>query len=109
MKEQILAIVLDPIFWGIIATAIMIIVSFFIVKSGNSKYQLVYSLILKAFLFAEKAIPDNTENKAMKKADIALKVLNEYLAENNLKMTDKLLKLAKQLFIIWSAKQKGIV
>lgn len=109
MKEQILAIVLDPIFWGICASALMSIVSFFIVKSGKEKAEFVYAMLIKAFYYAEKAIPDNTENKGLAKADIALKVLNEFLAEGNIKMTDKIKLMAKKMWAIWSAKQKGIV
>lgn len=109
MKEQILAIVLDPIFWGVCASGVMSIISFFVVKSGKEKAEFVYAMLIKAFYYAEKAIPDNTENKAFAKTDIALKELNEFLAEGNIKMSDKIKLLAKKMWTIWAAKQKGIV
>ncbi len=109
MKEQILSIVIDPTFWGIIASTILVGLGTFIHKIGKEKYEIIYACLLKGFMHAEKAIPDNTENKSLAKFDIALKVVNEELAENNIKLSDKILSLAKRLFTLWAGKQKGII
>lgn len=110
MKEQILAIVLDPIFIGIIASWIMYGVKKFIEKKSSAKGELIYAAALKGFSIAEKMIPDNVENKTLKKIDEALKVFTkEIIDATGEAPTQKAIADAKAIFSLIAAKQKGII
>ncbi len=109
MKEQILAIVLDPIFIGIVLSWAGYLVKKFIEKKASVKAETIYACAMKGFALAEKQIPDNVENKSLKKIDEALKVFTSEMENNGLSVSQKAIADAKKLFTLFSAKQKGIV
>lgn len=109
MKEQILAIVLDPIFIGIIASWIMYGVKKFIEKKASVKAETIYACAMKGFALAEKLIPDNVENKSLKKIDEALKVFTSEMENNGLSVSQKAIADAKKLFTLFAGRQKNLI
>lgn len=79
MKTIIVNLLSDPIVWGVVFTAIIVIVGIIVKKTATKKDDEVYAAVLRfintAFNIAEKAIPDGTTCK-LSKIDIALKDFN---------------------------------
>lgn len=65
---------------GVITAALMVVNWFY--KHPDSKYKMYEPLALQAVKFAEKAIPDNTPNKGLAKANESLIAFIKFYTEN---------------------------
>jgi len=82
MKNIIIAIVKNEAFINAVITAIAALASWAIAKAVTKKpeWKKYEGLLITACKMAEKFVPDGTENKSMKRADIALKTFSDCYA-----------------------------
>lgn len=85
LKELIGSVLMNPAVQAIIVGFIFTAIGWGVKRVKDEKYDAWWRSIqgaaVTAFNFAEKVIPDDTDNKSLKKIDEALKYFNENVAE----------------------------
>ena len=77
---------------------------------ADALVQVVIPMLVAAFTYAEKAIPDDTQNKGLKRADVALKAfVSMYAKVFGNTPPQSVLDLAKKMWAAWASEHKALV
>ncbi len=96
IQGVLMGLVQNPAVWGVIFTAIVILVGWVVKRTKTKKDDAILAMIIQAFDFAEKVVPDEKGPEWLKKTDAAMKVFNEeYRKREGKTPTAALIDLAK--------------
>lgn len=101
IKEIIIALLGNPITWGVIGTIVLAVVAMIVGKTKTRKDDAILAMVLRAFDLTEKWIPDGKGPKWLQKTDEALKQFkSEYIERYGSKPPESILELAKDQWAI---------